>query len=160
MCKLIKDAKHTFYKKQIDDCKNARTSQWYSKLKRITRYDQHLSESFEVEEISGLSHEEQANAILDSILKVNNSYEPLKKEDIEIPHFEKDSIPFLNEHQVEFHIKQLRSKPSTPPGDIPAIIVKRFSKYFCKPLTHILNACLERGEWPTIWKIEAITPVP
>ena len=55
---------------------------------------------------------------------------------------------------------KVKTKPSTPPGDIPAIIVKKFSKYFCVPLTHILNACLKRGEWPDIWKIEAITPIP
>ena len=44
----------------------------------MCRYNQHVSEQFEVEEISDKSHSEQANLILDSILKVNNSYEPLK----------------------------------------------------------------------------------
>ena len=99
-----------------------------------------MSESFDVEELSGLSHEEQANVILDSILKVNNSYEPLQNY----------SIPYLKEHIVESYIKQLKSKPSTPPADIPATIVKIFSKFFSKPLTHILNACLKHGEWPNI----------
>lgn len=54
----------------------------------------------------------------------------------------------------------MKTKPSTPPRDIPAIIVKKLLKYFCVPPTHILNACLERGEWPYIWKIEAITCTP
>ena len=73
-----------FTKKQIEDCKNARTSQWYSKLKRITRHDQHLQESFDVEELAGISREEQGKAILDSILKLINSYEPLKSENIKV----------------------------------------------------------------------------
>ena len=38
--------------------------------------------------------------------------------------------------------------------------MKRFYKYFSVPLTHILNSCLKLGEWPDIWKVEAITPVP
>ena len=39
-------------------------------------------------------------------------------------------------------------------------LLKKNAKYFCVPLAHILNSCLDRGEWPSIWKIEAITPVP
>ena len=57
-------------------------------------------------------------------------------------------------------MNEIKTKPSTPPEDIPAKVVKRFSKQFKKPLTHVLNACLKRGEWPNIWKVEAITPVP
>ena len=66
----------------------------------------------------------------------------------------------MNENQVESYIARIKTKPATPLGDIPAIIVKRFSKYFCTPLTHILNACLETGEWPNSWKAEAKTPIP
>ena len=157
---LVKSAKNIFYKKQIEDCKTARNGQWYAKLKRMCKYNQHEAEQVEIEEIANNTHEEQANMILDSILKVNNSYVPIKISEIQFPDIEEDSIPFLSERHVESHILKIKTKPSTPPGDIPAIIVKKFSKYFCVPLTHILNACLKRGEWPDIWKIEAITPIP
>ena len=40
---LVKSAKRNFYKKQIEDCKTARSSQWYSKLKRMTKHDPHES---------------------------------------------------------------------------------------------------------------------
>ena len=46
----------------------------------MTKYDQHENEELVVDEIADLSHEEQANAILNSILAVNSSYEPIKKE--------------------------------------------------------------------------------
>ena len=69
-------------------------------------------------------------------------------------------MQYLKVKQVEDYIKKIKTKPSTPPEYIPAKIVKRFSKYLATPLTHILNTCLKRGEWPDIWKIEAITPVP
>ena len=113
-----------------------------------------------VEEISEKSNEEQANLILDSILKVNNMYEPLKRKNIDIPIIEEETIPFISEKVVESYINQIKTKPSSPLDDIPAKLVKRFSKYFCVPLAHIVNSCLERGEWPSIWKIEAIIPVP
>ena len=127
---LVKNAKRTFYQKQIDDCMTAQNGQWYSKLKRMCKYDQHLSDPVEVEEISEKSYEEQAQLILDSVLKVNNQYTPLQKEDIVFPHFEEDSIPYLKEAEVECYINQIKTKPSTPPNDIPAHIVKRFAKYF------------------------------
>ena len=91
---------------------------------------------------------------------MNNSYEPLKNENITKPEVPEGSIPNLTCAFVETYIKNIKTKPSTPPGDIPAHIVKRYSSYPSKPLTHILNTCLTRGEWPNLWKIEAITPIP
>ena len=75
---LMKSAKNNFYQKQIEDCKTARNGQWYSKLKRMCKYNQHESYEVEIEEIFEKTHKEQANLILDSILKVNNSYELIK----------------------------------------------------------------------------------
>ena len=106
----------------------ARNSQWYSTLKRMCKYDQHLIDPVEVEEISDKSNEEQANIILDSVLKVNNQYKSLKKKDIDFPHFEEESVPYFTEEKVESYIKQIKTKPSTPPNDIPAHIVKRLKK--------------------------------
>ena len=91
---------------------------------------------------------------------MNNSYEPLKSENIILPEVPEGSIPYVTSTLVETYIKNIKTKPSTPPGDIPALLVKRFSNYLSKPLTHIINSCLKRGEWPTLWKVEAITPVP
>ena len=112
------------------------------------------------EEIADKTHQEQANLILDSILKVNNSYDPLKTENISIPTTDETNIPHLSEKEVEYYIRNVKTKPSTPPGNINAKIVQKFPQYFCKPLAHIVNECIKRGEWPDIWKIEAITPVP
>ena len=131
--------KNSFYQKQINDCMTARNDQWYSKLKRMCKYDQHLSEPVEVEEINEKPHPEQANLILESVLKVNNQYSPLLKENIEFPFVEEESTPYLTERDVESYMKQIKTKPSTPPNDIPSHIVKRYSKYFCIPLTHIIN---------------------
>ena len=124
----MKNAIQNFYQKQIDNCMTARNSQWYSTLKRMCKYDQHLIDPVEVEEISDKSNEEQANIILDSVLKVNNQYKSLKKKDIDFPHFEEESVPYFTEEKVESYIKQIKTKPSTPPNDIPAHIVKRLKK--------------------------------
>ena len=123
----MKSAKGNFYKKQIEDCKNSQSSQWYSKLKRMSKHDQHASEELNVEEISDITPKEQANAILDSILDVNNSYDSIEKEDIDIPNIPEESIP--NRGRSIISHKGTKTIPSTPPGDIPAKLVKRLSEY-------------------------------
>ena len=59
----------------------------------MSKHDQHASEELNVEEISDITPKEQANAILDSILDVNNSYDSIEKEDIDIPNIPEESIP-------------------------------------------------------------------
>ena len=49
---------------------------------------------------------------------------------------------------------------STRKSDIPAKIIKCFSSKLNKPLTNIINCCLQQGIWPELFKSEIVTPVP
>ena len=49
---------------------------------------------------------------------------------------------------------------SNVPGDVPAIIIKKFAAYLADPFTHILNTSIQRGEYPKVYKFEVCTPVP
>ena len=53
----------------IDDVMTSGEAQWYSKLKRITNYEQTKSETIQVDEISHMSDQEQASASASDILK-------------------------------------------------------------------------------------------
>ena len=68
----LKEAKNKFKKRAIDDVMNAKNSQWYQKLKRITNFNQERSENVQVDEISHLSDEAQAEAIADSLSEISN----------------------------------------------------------------------------------------
>ena len=70
-------AKKEFKKKSIDDVLTAKSAQWYRKLKRITNYAQDKSDKIEVDEISHLSEQSQAEAIADSFSAISNEYEPI-----------------------------------------------------------------------------------
>ena len=54
----------------------------------------------------------------------------------------------------------LDANKSNVKGDIPAKILKTFSKQIAVPMTDILNASISQGCWPNIFKQEIITPVP
>ena len=50
--KLIKESKINYYQKMVEDCKGAKSGQWYSKLKRITKYEQNKADTIIVEKIA------------------------------------------------------------------------------------------------------------
>ena len=113
-----------------------------------------------VNEISEHTDQEQAELIADNFSKISNQYNALCTSVIKVPFFSQTSIPHITQAKVEQAIKQIKTKASTPPGDIPAKNVKILSKSISIPLTNILNSCITKGEWPNIWKEEAVTPIP
>ena len=76
------NAKHSYYNNIVSDLKNSNPGQWYSKLKRMTSYDQIKSEEVNVESICHLSDIEQVELIADNFCKVSNQYEPIDAKQI------------------------------------------------------------------------------
>ena len=56
--------------------------------------------------------------IADKFAKVSQEYEPLEKEDIDIPEFDDSSIPSFTAEQVQQKLLKLKTNKSVPPGDI------------------------------------------
>ena len=65
----IESAKSKYYSNMVEDIKNSNEKQWYSKLKRISSYDQHLVDPIQVSSICEYTKEEQAELIADSFFK-------------------------------------------------------------------------------------------
>ena len=63
-------------------------------------------------------------------------------------------------HQVYEYLKNINTKSSTVKDDIPAKIIKEFAPELAVPFADILNCMVTRGEYPDIWKLEMVTPVP
>ena len=100
-------AKKNLIRTIVDDIKTSNTSQWYSKLKWISSYDQQKFEPVVVDEINHLSNEEQAEAIADSLSAISNEYSPLRLEDIDFPIIPEDSFPQFSLNEIQ----QYQSKP-------------------------------------------------
>ena len=158
--KKVSEAKKFFKKKMIDDVMTAKDGQWYSKLKRISNYDQGKSEQLQVDEISHMNDQDQAEAIADSFSAISNEYDPVKKDEINIPEFTESSIPKINPFQVRTHLQKIKTNKSTAPGDIPAKVIKEFAMFLCVPLANIINCGMSAGHWPKYYKREMITPKP
>ena len=140
-------AKKSYKRTMINDIILSNSGEWYSKLKRITRYDQHKSEVIHVEEICHLDDQEQAEMIADNQARISNTYKEVELSDVSIQPFDDKDIPQLSTHKVKVDIMRLTSRKSTPPGDSPAKIVKEFASQLCIPLTDIKNCSLKQGHW-------------
>ena len=156
----LKVAKASFYEKKIQDLKQGEPGQWYTKLKRLCSYDQNKSGELVCEEIREFSNQQQAELLADRFAGVSNEYDKIQEDKLIIPPGQIGDLPQFSIIQVLENILKLKTNKSTVPGDIPAIIIKKYAQYICVPLTHIINYCITKGEYPKLWKIEVQTPIP
>ena len=113
-----------------------------------------------VQDIIQFSDREQAEKIAQKFASIQNEFEPLKSESIQIPEFAENEIPQFHPAQVWFVLSRLDINKATVPGDLPAKIIRHIAAFICEPLTHIFNSSLQRGEYPQIFKNEICTPIP
>ena len=158
--KAVSKANRTYYKNVIKDLKTAKTSQWYSMLKKLCSYDQHKSDPVIVDSIKHLSNEDQAEAIADKFSKVSQEYNPLLADDIKIPEFEEESVPQFRPIDVQRKLEKLKTNKSVPPGDIPVKLIKLFAAQISVPLCDVINTSIKLRKWSKIYKQESVTPVP
>ena len=144
----------------MEDLKTSNPGQWYSKFKRISSHDQHKGETVNVEELSGLSDQQQADAIADRFENISNQYSPLEDKDVNLPPIPEGSTPKISPELVLKFLSKLKTTTSTVKNDIPAKVIKYFAVYLSHPLADIINTSIRRGEFANLWKVETVTPVP
>ena len=153
----MKEAKSKFYANKVADLKLSKPGQWYTCLKKISSYGEQKTQQTNVDEISHLTNQEQAEIIADRFAPIQNEFQALEKEDISIPHFAQNDIPQFHPSQVWFVLSRLDTNKATVPGDFPARLIKHFAAYLAEPLKDIYNTSLLRGEYPQIYKFEVST---
>jgi hypothetical protein len=151
--------KRNYYKKKVKELKTKNNRQWFTELKKLSKYDQQM-ENIVVEEISELTDEQQAEKIADKFAKTRQEYDKLKKEDVDIPYIANGDIPEISVNHVENVISSMNNKPGQAHEEVPPKLMKRYANELAVPLSDIINTCLKRGEWPDSWKIEFTTPIP
>ena len=129
-------------------------------LKKITSFDNDIQDKFFIEEINHLSDQEQAEEIALKFSSIQNEYQQLHEQDINIPSFSASEIPQFTINQVQYQLSQVKGNKSYIPGDLPPKIIKHFASYLAKPLTDIFNTSLCQGKYPRIYKREICTPIP
>ena len=126
----------------------------------MSSHDQAKSDEPIVQSIMNLPNQMQAEAIADEFSSISTMYEPLCKDDITDNRHESKPFPLMTPYFVHEKIKKMKTGKSTVKGDIPTKIIKMFGYELSFPLSNIFTRCCTAGEYPNIWKIEMVTPVP
>ena len=156
----LEKAQFEFYSRKISKLRKTKPKQWHRELKKLSSFDQNEGEEVCVESIKDLTNKEQAEIIAEKFAAISQEYDALETEDIEVPEFTEEDIPIVTEQQVEEALSSMDTNKSNVEGDIPAKILKYFSKQLSKPVSNIINSMIRQGCWPEILKLETVTPVP
>ena len=158
--KKAEEAKKTYYSNIVSDLKTSNVSQWYSKVKRMAGQGDDPPQ-YTVDELLGLSDQDQAEKIADHYASISQLYEPVKNSDY--PEYtvpQKDAPPRITAAKIEKIVKSMNMKAAGVPGDIPMKLISDFSFELSRPMAHIVNTCFTQGIYPNLWKLEFVTPVP
>ena len=83
--------------------RGAKNGEWYSKLKRMTRYDQDRAKIIPVDEINHLNEQDQAEMIASHQARISNTYKEIERSNIDILPFGPEDIPQLTESIQEVY---------------------------------------------------------
>ena len=103
-------AKGNFHKNMMKDLKISNPRQWYFKLKRMSSHDQHKGETVNVEELSELDDQQQADRIADQFERVSSQYYPLVDSDVTLPQIPEGSIPEIQIKDVHKALLRINTK--------------------------------------------------
>ena len=154
------DEKKNYYTNIVRDLKESNTGKWYSKVKRMSGQTTDAVSDAMIEELMGLDDAEQAESIADHYASISNMYKPVQTLDFEEFLKNVPTAPNVGPYRVLKAIKKMKKNVSTVKGDLPMKIISEFADTFSLPLYHIINASLQQGKYPNIWKVETVTPVP
>ena len=151
-------ARHDYAENIVNDLKTSNPSQWYSKIKRMSAH--HQNEESIVQELIGLSDQDQAEQIADQFCEVSNLYQPLENESIQLESKRDDRPPpEINPYLVYLKIMSIKKKTSTLIDDMPMKVIKYCAEELSFPLSDIYTRAVNYGEYPNIYKLEIVTPV-
>ena len=157
---LCKKGKENYFTNIVQDLKESNTSQWFSKVKRMSGNFSDFAE-ITVDELIPYSDQDQAELIADHYASISQLYEPVSRDHFpEYLDMSKFKAPQVTCSQVEKVIKSMNKKAACVQGDVPMKIISEFSFELARPLSHLINSCFDQGVYPKIWKMEYITPVP
>ena len=126
----VKVAKQNYYINIVQDLKAGNPGQWYSKLKRMSNMDNTQNSDIIVEQLDGLSKQQQVEEIAEAFSTISNLYETVKYENL-IFNTSPTKPTELSEvfpHEIFEILDQMKTNKSTVKGDIPAKILKEFAE--------------------------------
>ena len=115
--------------------------------------------SFDVRELYPEESDENiASHLADHFNAISSEFQGLIPD--QVPEADPGFLPYLSILDVAGRLSKFRKPKSTVKGDIFPCLVNRSAPLLAIPLTHIFNCISINHEWPDVWKVEYVTPIP
>ena len=132
---------------------------FFGVMKEISTPNFQVNGDFEVEALKDKLPQEATELIAEHFAKVSQSYEPVNFSSL--PYYlPSQKPPQVTEEEIFEKIRKLKNTRSTHPLDLPARLRREVDIFLTLPLKDIFNTCLLDQVFPTLWKIEYVTPIP
>ena len=105
-------AKVNYYENMVHDLRESKPGQWYSKIKRMSALDPTVNEKILVEELDGLSNQQQVEEIANQFCEISNMYEPLNENDFDLDYENSKPYPLFEPYQIHEKIQKMKKKSS------------------------------------------------
>ena len=99
-----------------------------------------------------------AKKLADHFNSISNEFDGLHPRDV--PERVPNSLDMLTREQVLKRLTTFEKPKSMVKGDIFPALVNRAAPDLALPLLHIYNTITLTQQWPDLWKIEYVTPIP
>ena len=153
--KMKKLAIRNFYSEFVSEMKMADPGKWYGLAKKIGAVDQMTGGNTCIESLEGLSNSECGDIIAEHFAVISNQYLPVDYSKLPAQY-----PPQVTEYDVWLRLRKIGKTKSTLPLDIPDKLRQQCAIFLAKPLHTIINTSLMQSQYPSVWKLEWITPAP
>jgi hypothetical protein len=151
----------TFFTSKVSQLKQAKPSQWWGAVKRISGKSplsgsQDLISQLNIQDFADLSPKVIANKINEAFLEPMQSFRSLGRAPIT------DEVPseFISESYVLNELRRLSSNKATGSDGIPNWLLKEYADILSHPITSVLNSSFVEQRLPAPWKNADVIPVP
>ena len=155
--KLKRKSVKNFYSNFVSELKVSNPAKWYSMAKRLGAEKPNCDGELKVECLKGFDNQQSAEKVAEHFSQVSKEYLPLNTHDLPA-YLPAPEVLKVSQSDVEERLFKLRNRKSTQPTDLPSKVRKLLSSELSKPLTNIINGCLEKYQYPKLWKHEWVVP--
>ena len=135
---------------------SGKTGQWHS-IANFLKSDGHPRKWVINDLFPEKTAEEMADNLAAHFTEITNQSEPLTR----VPRCDKQGrVRYLSEPEVAGRLKKFKKPNSRVDGDLPKQVVGAAATALSCPLTAIYNQCFRSRQWPKVWKVETVVPIP
>ncbi len=151
----------TFFTSKVSQLKQAKPSQWWSAVKRISGMSpssgsQDLISQLNTQDLADLPAHDIANKTNEAFLEPMQPFRRLRRPPIT------DEVPseFVSESYVLNELRRLSSNKASGSDGIPNWLLKEYADILSHPITSILNSSFAEQRLLAPWKNADVIPVP